>query len=81
MTLKHTCGKIVEATSQLSVNELGEFVDHLGDGTVVEIQEQPWKHHIASILPAADDAEAIYALWITLINIHSDRLLAKNPTK
>ena len=36
----------IEATDNLTVDELADFVNHLGDGTLTEIQREPWKHHI-----------------------------------
>lgn len=72
---------MVEATKNLTVDELADLVNHLGDGTLTEIQKEPWKHHIAHLLPAVDDADAIHTLWVTLISVHDDRFSRKSLTR
>ncbi|MDO8664924.1 MAG: hypothetical protein Q7K44_05300 [Candidatus Liptonbacteria bacterium] len=70
-----------EATNHLTINELGDLVDYLGDGDMASIRQQSWQHHVASILPKADDADAIHTLWVVLIQLHSDRFLAESQTR
>lgn len=72
---------VVEATKNLTVDELADLINHLGDGTLTEIQEEPWKHHVAHLLPAVDDADAIHTLWVVLISVHDDRFSRKNRTR
>ncbi len=64
---------VVEATKNLTLDELADLVNHLGDGTLTEIQKEPWKHHVAHLLPANDDANGIHTLWVLLISVHDDR--------
>lgn len=64
---------IYAATNNLTVDELADLVNHLGYGTLTDIQQEPWAHHVANILPADDDAEAIHALWVLLIEVHDSR--------
>ena len=64
---------IYEATNKLTLDELADLVNRLGDGTLAEIKDEPWGHHITHILPAADDADGIHALWVLLIEIHDSR--------
>ena len=67
-------GVAIKATDSLTVDELADLINHLGDGTLEDIQGEPWKHHIAHFLPAMNDAEGIYALWVLLIAVHDRRL-------
>lgn len=79
-----TTGQInamVEATKNLTVDELADLVNHLGDGTLTELQKEPWKHPIAHLLPAVDDADAIHTLWVVLISIHDDRFSRKHKAR
>lgn len=72
--------QIIEATQQLTVSELGELVDHLGDGSFAELRKEPWAKHVTHLLPADNDADAIHTLWVVLTNVHSDRFMAnKTP--
>lgn len=69
---------MVEATKNLTVDELADLVNHLGDGTLTELRKEPWKHHVAHLLPAVDDADAIHTLWVVLISVHNDRFSRKS---
>jgi len=62
-----------EAINKLALDELADLIIHLGDGTLAEIKDEPWGHHITPILPAADDTDGINALWILLIEIQGRR--------
>lgn len=64
---------ILKATDRLTVDELAGLIDYLGDGALEDIQKEPWGHHIAHLLPAFNDADAIHALWVLLIKIHDKR--------
>lgn len=65
---------VVEATKNLTVDELADLVNHLGDGTLAEIQKEPWNHHIEHLLsPIASDTDAIHTLWVLLIDVHDRR--------
>jgi hypothetical protein len=79
ITLVQLIQKASEITSRLTVDELASLVDYLGDGDMESIRQQSWQHHVASILPKDNDSDAIHALWVVLIDIHSNRFLAKNP--
>lgn len=72
---------IQEAVSSLTVDELAELVDCLGDGDMGSIRKRSWYHHVASILPKDNDADAIHALWVMLIEIHSNRFLAESQAR
>lgn len=72
---------LVEATKKLTVDELADLINHLGDGTLTEIQKEPWKRHIAHLLPASDDADAIHTLWVVLISVHDDRYSTKQRAR
>lgn len=69
---------VVKATKNLTVDELADLVNHLGDGTLDEIQKEPWKHHIEHLLlPIMGDADAIHILWVVLIDVHDSRYQIK----
>ncbi len=69
---------ILKATDHLTLDELADLVNHLGDGTLADIQKEPWKHHIAHLLPANNDVDAIHALWVMLIEAHDRRFIRKH---
>ena len=68
-----------EASSNLTTDELADLVNYLGDGDMEGIRQAPWHHHVASALPNDNDADAIHALWVVLINIHSLRSFPSIP--
>ena len=72
---------VVRATENLTVDELADLVNHLGDGALEEIQDEPWKHHIINLLPAADDTNGIHTLWVILIDIHDRRCRKQGLTQ
>ena len=72
---------VVEATNTLTIDELADLVNHLGDGTLEEIQKEPWKHHLAHLLPQADDSAGIHTLWVLLIDVHDKRYREKRLTQ
>ena len=63
----------VKATKDLTVDELADLVNHLGDGTLEDIHMEQWGHRITRFLPAIDDARAIHTLWVLLIAVHNSR--------
>ncbi|MEK7076297.1 MAG: hypothetical protein AAB941_01385 [Patescibacteria group bacterium] len=67
----------VKATDDLTVDELADLINHLGDGTLEDIQREPWKHHIAHFLPAIGDAETIHTLWVLLKAVHDSRYVSR----
>lgn len=71
----------VKATGNLTVDELADLVNHLGDGTLEEIQNEPWKHHVEDLLPAADDDKGIHTLWVILIDVHDKRCRKQGLTQ
>ena len=79
--LAHLIQTASEATNHLTTDELGDFVNYLGDGDMASIHQQSWQHHVALILPKIDDADTIHALWVVLIQLHSDRFLAESSTR
>ena len=81
ITLAQFFQEASEVTSRLTVDELADLVDYLGDGDMESIRQQPWQHHIASILPEDNNPDAIYVLWVVLMDIHSNRYLAENPER
>lgn len=40
-----------------------------------------WKHHVAHLLPAVDDADAIHTLWVLLIGVHDRRYREQKLTQ
>ena len=62
-----------ETTSNLTTDELADLVNYLGDGDMDGIRQKQWRHHVTSILPKNNDADAIHALWVVLIHIHDLR--------
>jgi hypothetical protein len=73
MVITQTYEQLVESTNHLSVNELADFVDHLGDGTLEDAKKESWYNHVAHLLSDDIDRDTIYDLWVVMIDIHSDR--------
>lgn len=71
----------ISFTGALSVNELADLVNHLGDGTLEELRKEKWFHHIEKLVPKDIDAETIHALWVLLIDEHSERYMEEVAKK
>lgn len=71
----------ISLTGALSVNELANFVDHLGDGTLDELRKEKWFHHIEKLVPKDIDAGTVHVLWVVLMGIHSARYMAEVAKK
>ncbi len=71
----------VKATDDLTIDELADLVNHLGDGTLEDIHMEPWGYQITRFLPAIDDAEAIHVLWVLLIEVHDRRFSRERQAK
>ena len=67
------CAAIISATDNLSLDELSDLIDLLENGTLIDIQKQPWGHHISDLLPAEEDADGIHVLWALLTETHNRR--------
>lgn len=76
LTCDQLTQSLTDSTKSLTVDELGELVDHLGDGTMEKLRQEPWFHHIASVVPKEINAEMIHALWVLLISVHEERYMA-----
>ncbi|MDO8523068.1 MAG: hypothetical protein Q7S12_02175 [bacterium] len=65
----------------LSVNELADFINHLGEGTLEELRKEKWFHHVEKLVPKDINTETVHTLWVLLINVHSERYMAEVTKK
>ncbi len=71
----------ISLTDALGVNELADFVNHLGDGTLRELRKEKWFHRVERLVPDDIDAGTVHALWVLLIDVHSERYMAEVTKK
>ena len=67
--------RVGQATTKLSLDELADFIDHLGQGTLEDLRQESWYPSIADLVPENYNSEAVYELWIELIAIHEERFM------
>jgi hypothetical protein len=76
LTFDQLTQSLTDATKNLTVDELGELVDHLGYGTLEELRQERWFYHIENVVPKEINAEMIHTLWVLLISVHEERYMA-----
>lgn len=76
-SLQQATDRLIEATKSLTINELAELCNYFDEGPITEIKDRPWGHRVAHLLPTDGSYDSIQFMWITLVEVHGERLRAE----